>query len=91
MAAGLTMLAAAAAAGDALWRLGQHPERMTALYGAIGLSEIPLVPAGRQARRPVPMPAAVDWRFLPSLPDQDPGLVRLLDNAQSSRQQPPPP
>lgn len=53
-----------------------------ALFRAIGLYELALTPSGRQARRPDPLPTPVDWRYLPNLPKQDPGLIRLLDEEQ---------
>jgi hypothetical protein len=53
-----------------------------ALFDAIGLYELALAPSGRQARRPDLLPTPVDWRYLPILPKQDPGLIPLLDEEQ---------
>jgi hypothetical protein len=79
-AIGVMMLAAAITALDALQGLRQDRQDDIALYRACGLSEIALAPAGRPAHGPVSLPGSIDWRFLPSLPEGDPGSIRLLDN-----------
>jgi hypothetical protein len=48
----------------------------------IGLDELALAPSGRPARRPTPGPSPIDWRYLPSLPQRDPGVIPLLNEVQ---------
>ena len=55
---------------------------MISIYRAIGLNEIALTPSGRQTRRPSPLPMTTDGRYLPSLPNRDPGIVPPLDTLQ---------
>ena len=51
-------------------------------FRVIGLNELALTPSGRPARRPPPLPGPLDWRYLPTLPQQDPGLLPLLHEDQ---------
>ena len=46
------------------------------------LTILALTPSGRPARRPTLLPSPVDWRYLPTLPQQDPGIMSLLDEEQ---------
>lgn len=48
----------------------------------IGLNELALTPSGRPERRPAPLPTPLDWRYLPTLPQQNPGLLPLLHEDQ---------
>jgi len=67
---------------DALQGISPRRKDAAPYMRAIGLNELALVPAGRQARRPDPLPTPVDWRYLPTLPKQDPGVIPLLDKEQ---------
>lgn len=64
---------------DTIKGLYPREDQATLFYHAIGLNELALTPSGRQARRPAPLPTAVDWRYDPALPKQPPGLIPLLD------------
>ncbi len=67
---------------DALLGIPSRQNDAAPYIRAIGLNELALAPSGRQARRPDPLPTPVDWRYLPTLPKQDPGLIPLLDEEQ---------
>ena len=53
----------------------------------IGLNELALTPSGRPARRPAPGPSPIDWRYLPTLPQRDPGVIPLLNETQLTNSQ----
>ena len=59
-----------------------QPDAAASLYRAIGLNELALTPAGRQERRSDSIPMRIDGRFLPSLPQQNPGVLPLLESGQ---------
>jgi len=67
---------------DALQGISSRQNDAAPYIRAIGLNELALAPSGRQARRPDPLPTPVDWRYLPTLLKQDPGLIPLLDKEQ---------
>ena len=72
---------------DTLRDIPPRPDDAVPFFRVIGLNELVLVPSGRQARRPDPLPTPIDWRYLPILPQQDPGLISLLDEEQLSAPQ----
>jgi hypothetical protein len=90
-AAGLVVLAVVVAAGDGIRGLATPPAATLRLYRTLGLSEPGLTPAGRREGHPARYPAAIDWRYLPSLPQQDPGLIRPLEKERLIRATVPPP
>lgn len=90
-AVGLVVMAVVVAAGDGLWRATAPPENGIRLYRALGLNEVALTPAGRRERAPGFNPTSIDWRFLPTLPQKDPGLIRLLGTEPLLRPAGPPP
>ena len=64
-------------------RAASPQQNMTALaIRVIGLNELALTPSGRPARRATPLPTPIDWRYLPTLPQEDPGLLPLLHEDQ---------
>ena len=80
MAIGLVVTAAVVAAGDGL-RTGAAPsEKALRIVRTLGLSDIALIPAGRWERGVVLGGPIIDGRFQPTLPRQDPGRVRFLEN-----------
>lgn len=49
-----------------------------ALFRALGLSNLAIVPSGREARNPEGMDRRVDWRISPFFPLPDPDPAKLL-------------
>ena len=90
-AAVVVVLAVVLAAGDGFWRAAAPPVQTLRLYRALGLNEVALTPAGRRERGPAHHATIIDGRFLPSLPHQDPGLIRLLEAEPLLRPAGPPP
>ena len=90
-AAFLVVMAVVVAAADGLRSAAAPPAKTLRLYRALGLNEVALTPAGRRERGPAHRPATTDWRFLPGLPQQDPGLIRLLEAEALLRPAGPPP
>ena len=64
---------------DGIRGASPRPGEATALYRAIGLNELALVPAGQLARRTEVLPGFTDGRYLPTLPRGNPGVVPLMD------------
>lgn len=90
-AAVVVVLAVVLAAGDAFWSAAAPTAQTLRLYRALGLNEVALTPAGRRERGPAHHATIIDGRFLPSLPHQDPGLIRLLEAEPLLRPAGPPP
>ena len=67
---------------DAIRGLRPQQAGATPYIRVTGLNELALAPSGRPARRPTPLPSPIDWRYLPNLPQQDPGIIPLLDEEQ---------
>ena len=67
---------------DAIRSLPPRQNDAAPYIRVIGLNELALAPSGRPARRPTPLPSPIDWRYLPNLPQQDPGIIPLLDEEQ---------
>ena len=67
---------------DAIRSLPPRQNDAAPYIRVIGLNELALAPSGRPARRPAPRPSPIDWRYLPTLPQQDPGIMSLLDEEQ---------
>jgi len=67
---------------DGIQGFTPRPDDAAPYIRVIGLNELALVPSGRPARRPAPLPTPVDWRYLPVLPQQNPGLISLLNEEQ---------
>jgi hypothetical protein len=78
-AAALVVMAAVVAAGDLLRSAPAPSSKALRLYRALDLNEVALTPAGRRERGPGRPWTTIDGRFLPTLPQQDPGLIRLLE------------
>lgn len=90
-AAVVVVLAVVLAAGDGFWSAAAPTAQTLRLYRALGLNEVALTPAGRRERGPAHHATIIDGRFLPSLPHQDPGLIRLLEAEPLLRPAGPPP
>lgn len=67
---------------DTVRDLSPQQDGATTYIRVTGLNELALAPSGRPARRPTPLPSPIDWRYLPNLPQQDPGIIPLLDKEQ---------
>jgi len=67
---------------DTVRDLSPQQDGATTYIRITGLNELALAPSGRPARRPTPLPSPIDWRYLPNLPQQDPGIIPLLDKEQ---------
>jgi hypothetical protein len=78
-AAAVVVLALVVAAGDGLRRAGAPSDQTLRLYRAVGLNAVALTPVGRREGGSAHPATTIDRRFLPSLPPQDPGRIRLLD------------
>lgn len=81
-AVGIVMACLFTVALDGIRGFSPRPDAAALFYRTIGLSELALTPAGRQGRRPDPLPLSIDGRYLPLLPQEDPGVLPLLKAGQ---------
>jgi hypothetical protein len=81
-AATVVVLGLIALSYDAIRSLPPRQDMAAPYMHVIGLNELALAPSVRPARRPAPGPSPIDWRYLPTLPQQGPGIIPLLDEAQ---------
>jgi hypothetical protein len=82
LAAGIVVLCILTVTLDSVRGFSPQPDAAASLCRAIGLCELALTSAGREARRPDGLPTSIDWRYLPALPRDDPGVFPLLDAGQ---------